>query len=150
MEKEAVKKKNEEIRTKYLDVLVDMVDVNIPEMILEDEMQRMIGEFEQQLSMSGMQMDEYLQKMGKTLDDLKKEWAPQAKKRVVSALILEHIADEEGVEISSKEIEEEMNKTLSMYKGVEDMEKNINMEQLYDYTKGVMRNNQVFEMLEKL
>ncbi|MEN8252070.1 MAG: trigger factor [Patescibacteria group bacterium] len=150
MEKEAVKKTDEEKRTKYLDTIVEMVDIPVPQMILDDELQRMMGEFEQQLSMSGMKMEDYLAKIGKTEDEIKTEWAPQAKKRVLSALVLEQIADDEEIDVDSNEIQEEMNKTLAMYKGMEDMEKNIDMGQLYEYTKGVMRNNKVFEILEKL
>ena len=150
MEQEKSKKAVEQRRTKYLDALVDMIDVDLPQILLDDEMQRMIGEFEQQLSMSGMSFDDYLQKIGKTLDDLKKEWAPQAKKRVLSALVLEQLAEDQEVNVDEKEIEEEMNKTLAMYKGVKDLEKNIDMAQLYEYTKGVLRNNKVFDMLEKI
>ncbi|PID51946.1 MAG: trigger factor [Candidatus Moraniibacteriota bacterium] len=150
MEKEQKKKYNEEKRTKYLDAFTEMIDVNVPHAVLHDELHRMVGEFEQQLSMSGMQFDEYLIKINKTREEIEKEWEPQAKKRVLSALILEQIANEEEINIDSKDIEEEMNKTLAMYKGVKDMEKNIDMGQLYEYTKGVMRNDKVFEMLEKL
>ncbi|MEA3322823.1 MAG: trigger factor [Patescibacteria group bacterium] len=150
MTKERAKKVEEEVRTKYLDTLVQMIEIDLPQAILDDEMQRMVGEFEQQLGQSGMNFEQYLEKIGKKREDLEKEWAPQAKKRVVSALVLEQIADEEEINIDSKDIEQEMNKTLAMYKGVEDMEKNIDMEQLYEYTKGVMRNNAVFDILEKL
>ena len=150
MEKEQDKKDAEEKRTKYLDTLTGMLDVDVPHAILHEELHRMMGEFEQQLSMSGMQLDDYLAKISKTREDLEKEWEPQAKKRVLSALILEQIAEDEEINIDSKEIEEEMNKTLAMYKGVQDMEKNIDMGQLYEYTKGVMRNDRVFEMIEKL
>ncbi len=150
MEKENIKKTDEERRTRYLDALAEMVDIKIPQMILDDEIQRMMGEFEQQLSQSGMKLADYLEKIGKTNDDLKTEWAPQAKKRVVSALVLEQLAEDEDIDVINEEIEEEMNKTLQMYKGMDDMEKNIDMGQLYEYTKGVMRNNKVFEMLEKL
>ncbi len=150
MKKEAIKKNDEERRTKYLDALASLIEIELPQMILDDEMQRMVGEFEQQLSMSGMKLDEYLKKIGKKREELEEEWKPQAKKRVISALVLEKLADNEEIDVDSKEIEEEMNKTLAMYKGVEDIEKNIDMRQLYDYTRGVMRNNKVFEMLEKL
>lgn len=150
MTKERAKKGEEEVRTKYLDTLAQMIEIDLPQAILDDEMQRMVGEFEQQLAQSGMNFDQYLEKIGKKREDLEKEWAPQAQKRVVSALVLEQIADEEEINIDGKEIEQEMNKTLAMYKGVEDMEKNIDMGQLYEYTKGVMRNNAVFDILEKL
>ncbi len=150
MEKEQKKTAQEQLHTQYLDTLVELLDVDVPHVVLHEELHRMVGEFEQQLSMSGMQFDDYLAKIEKTRDDLEKEWEPQAKKRVLSALVLEQIAFDEEIVIDSKEVEEEMNKTLAMYKGVKDMEKNIDMGQLYEYTKGVMRNNKVFDMLEKL
>ncbi len=150
MKKEAVKKNTEKKRTEYLDELVGLVEIDLPQTILDDEMQRMVGEFEQQLSMSGMKFEEYLEKIGKKREELEEEWKPQAKKRVMSALVLEQLAENEEIAVDSKEIEEEMNKTLQMYKGVKDVEKNINMEQLYEYTKGVLKNNKVFDVLEKI
>lgn len=150
MEKEQEKKGMEEKRTKYLDALTEMVEVEVPHTVLQEELHRMVGEFEQQLAMSGMQFDDYLERIGKKREEIEKEWEPQAKKRVMSALILEQLAEDQEINIDNKKIEEEMNKTLAMYKGVEDMEKNIDMGQLYEYTKGVMQNDAVFEMLEKI
>ncbi len=151
MEKDLEKKSFEERRSQYLDALADMmVDVVLPQVIIEDELSRMVGEFEQQLSMSGMKMDDYLQKLGKKQEDLTKEWTPQAKKRVLSALVLEQLAEDEEVIVDSSDIEVELNKTLAMYKGVKDIEKNIDMGQLYEYAKGMLRNNKVFDILEKL
>jgi trigger factor len=150
MEKEKEKKLQEEKRAKYLDALADTIDVVLPEMIIHEELHRMLGEFEQQLSMSGMQLDMYLEKIGKTKDDIEKEWEPQAKKRVLGALVLEQLAEDEEINVESKEIEEEMNKTLAMYKGVQDLGKNLDMRQLYEYTRGMMRNEKVFDLLEKI
>ncbi len=150
MEKEQEKKDKETKHTRYLDALTEMLDVDVPHAVIHEELHRMVGEFEQQLSMSGMKFDDYLAKMNKTREDIEKEWESQAKKRVLSALILEQIAEDEEIVIDSKEIEEEMNKTLAMYKGVQDIEKNIDMGQLYEYTKGVMRNDRVFDMMEKM
>ena len=150
MEKDLEKKSLEERRSQYLDALADMIDVVLPEVIVEDELSRMVGEFEQQLSMSGMKMDDYLQKLGKKQEELSTEWTPQAKKRVLSALVLEQLAEDEEVVVDSTDIEVELNKTLAMYKGVKDIEKNIDMGQLYEYAKGMLRNNKVFDILEKL
>lgn len=150
MEKEQEKKNVEEKRAKYLDALADMLDVVLPEVVVQDELSRMIGEFEQQISMSGLTIDAYLEKIGKKKDEMMQEWTPQARKRVISALVLEQLADDEQVSVDNTEIEAEINKTLAMYKGVKDIEKNIDMRQLYEYAKGMLRNNKVFEILEKL
>jgi hypothetical protein len=47
-------------------------------------------------------------------------------------------------------VEAEMNKTMAYYKNVKDMEKNIDMERLYNYSKNVLESEKTFEMLESL
>ena len=150
MEKEHEKKVVEERRAKQLDALADLLDVSLPQPVVDDELTRMVGEFEQQISMSGLTIETYLEKIGKTRDELTTEWTPQARKRVISALVLEQLAEDEDVKVDNVEVEAELNRTLAMYKGMKDLEKNIDMRQLYEYAKGMLRNNKVFEILEKL
>ncbi|HHE46058.1 MAG TPA: hypothetical protein ENL05_01795, partial [Candidatus Moranbacteria bacterium] len=95
-------------------------------------------------------LDQYLAKLKKKREDLQKDWEPQAKKRVLSALILEKLAKIEGISASSEEIEAEANKTLQYYKSVKDVKKNIDMKGLYNYSKVMLENEKVFEKLEKL
>jgi hypothetical protein len=54
------------------------------------------------------------------------------------------------LEVTAEETEAEMNKTMQYYKNVKDMEKNIDMERLYAYSKGILETEKVFEFLEKL
>jgi FKBP-type peptidyl-prolyl cis-trans isomerase (trigger factor) len=69
---------------------------------------------------------------------------------VISAMAIQEIAKMEEIKAESAEVEAEMNKTLQYYKGVKDMEKNIDMERLYNYSKNMLENEKVFEFLEKL
>lgn len=126
------------------------METDLPAVLVEREAKQMMLEFEQQIQSMGMALDDYLAKIKKEKSELAKDWQPQAEKRVKSALGLKEIAKMEEIKADSKEIEAEMNKTLQYYKGVKDMEKNIDMERLYEYTKGVVENEKVFEFLEKL
>jgi FKBP-type peptidyl-prolyl cis-trans isomerase (trigger factor) len=110
----------------------------------------MMNEFEYQLQATGMNLDQYLLQLKKKREDLIKDWEPQAKKRVLSALVLEKIAQMQKIEAQSKEIEAEMNKTMQYYKKVKDVEKNIDMKRLYNYSKVLLENEKVFDYLEKL
>ena len=56
----------------------------------------------------------------------------------------------ENISPESAEIEEEMNKTLAYFKGQGDMGKNVDMEKLYNYMKGILTNEKVFKLLESL
>ena len=98
----------------------------------------------------GLSFDQYLSQIKKTAEELKKEMAPSAEKRVRIALVLKAIAKKEDVNVSENEIEERMNETLKHYPADGGAKKDIDPEQLKDYTKGVIRNEKVFQLLEKI
>jgi len=143
-------KLKEERRTKFIEEIIKNSNTDLPDIIIEEELEKMIQEFEYQISSMGMTIDQYLKNIKKEKEDLKKDWKPQAEKRVVSALALQQIVKDENIKVDSKEIEAEINKTVQYYKNVKDIEKNLDMERLYNYSKGVLENEKVFEMLEKL
>lgn len=150
IEHEKEHKLAEDKRGRYVEKIVENSKVDLPDVLVHEELHTMIHEFERQLAPMGMDLEKYLEKLSKKRDDLEKDWEPQAKKRVTSAMALKEIARLEGIKVEAKEVEAEMNKTLAYYKKVKDAEKNIDMERLYNYSKGVLENEKVFEMLEKL
>lgn len=143
-------KNQEDMRNEFLEELLKLVEVDLPEILVHEELHKMIHEFEGQVQSMGMTSEDYLQKMGKTVDDLEKEWEPQAEKRVKIFLILDEIAKQAEVQVANEKIEEEMNKTLNYYKQVKDGEKNIDMARLYNYVKETLTHQEVFNVLEKL
>jgi len=142
----------EKKRAEFIDVLISATVVELPEILVHEELHKMLNEFEMQLEGMGMGMtlESYLGQMKKTKDDIEKEWEPQAEKRVKAALALEEVAKEQEIEIPSEEIEAEMNKLMAQYKDIKDVEKNIDLGRLYNYIKGTKQNEKVFEILEKL
>lgn len=140
----------DEKRARYVEEIIKKSKVDLPEILVHEEVHNMLHEFEHQLTPMGMNIDQYLEKLKKERKDLEKDWEPQAEKRVTSALALKEIAKMENLEAEAQEVEAEMNKTLAYYKNVKDIEKNIDMERLYNYSKGVIENEKVFEMLEKI
>lgn len=148
--KEKETQKKEENRSEIVEFLIGEMKVELPEILIHEELHRMIGEFEAQLSGMGMNIESYLEKMSKSREELEKEWEGQAQKRIKSALVLEEVAKQKEIEIASEKIEEEMNKLLAQYKGVKDLEKNMDMGRVYNYVKGMLTNEEVFQILEKL
>lgn len=148
--KEKETQKKEENRSEIVEFLIGEMKVELPEILIHEELHRMIGEFEAQLSGMGMNIESYLEKINKSRENLEKEWEGQAQKRIKSALVLEEVAKQKEIEIASEKIEEEMNKLLAQYKGVKDLEKNMDMGRVYNYVKGMLTNEEVFGVLEKL
>ncbi len=150
MEMEKEKKNQEKWRTEAIEEIVKGSQMEIPDILLEGEMDKMMAEFEQNIAQMGMAMEVYLTNLKKSKVDLRKDWQEPAEKRVKAALVLREIAETENIKVESKEIEEEMNKVIAYYKNMGSLEKNIDMERLYNYTKGVLLNEKVFQLLESL
>ncbi len=140
----------EQHRTAILDALVETAKIEYPKILVDQELLRMTHDFERQLQSMGFALPTYLEQMKKTKEELEAEWLPQAKKRLAANLIVEFLGVDQDIKVDSKEIEEEMNKTLQYYKQIKDAEKNIDMERLYRAVEGQLRNEKVMNFLEKL
>lgn len=150
MEDEKKNELKEKRRAEIIDALIEQTEVELPHVLIHEELHKMIGEFEMQLQGMGITFDQYLMQIGKSIDELEKEWEPQAIKRIKAALALEEVAKDREIEVPSEEVEAEMNKTMAQYKDVKDIEKNIDLARLYNYVKGMMQNEKVLEMLERI
>jgi len=148
--KEKEEQFKEKKRAEYIEKLVESTKAELPEVLVHEELHRMIGEFEMQLSGMGITFDKYLEQIKKSQDDVEKEWQPQAEKRILAALALEKVAKEKEIEVPAEKIEAEINRTMAQYKNVKDVEKNIDLAKLYNYVKGNLQNEEVLEMMEKM
>ena len=84
--------------------------VDIPEILIQDELNRMLVSLQRSVTDRGLLLDEYLRSQGKTADQLKNEWRPQAEKNVRMELGLSEVARMEGVNISDDELQLEIDK----------------------------------------
>src|SRR5699024_7208593 len=120
--------------------------VDIPEIMVENELDQMIREFEQNLQMQGMTMDMYAQFTGQDENTLKEEMKEDAEKRIKSSLTLETIAVTENIEPTDEDVDEELEKMSSMY----GIEKDRIVQMLggsTDTIKGDLKNNKAVDFL---
>ena len=92
------------------DTVVAGADGVIPQVLYDRRIDQRIREFENQLQQQygDLKLNEYLQLTGMTVEQLRDEYEPQAKKEVMLRLALEKIADEEDIQISDEELEESL------------------------------------------
>lgn len=84
--------------------------VEIPDILIQDELNRMLVSLQRSVTERGLLLDEYLRSQNKTVDQIKNEWRPQAEKNVRMELGLSEIARLEGVNITEEELQEEIDK----------------------------------------
>ena len=142
-------KEKQRIKIELIEKVAQDSKIQIPDVLVEQELERMLNEFKASITSMGLKFEDYLKQLKKTIEELKKDWQKQAEKRVEIALCLQAIADQENIQVSDEEVKEKINQDLKHYPNVEEVKKNIDLDKLKDYTKAILRNEKVFELLEK-
>ena len=100
------------------DLLAQIVancEMEIPEAMLETQIDRMVDEFRQRISYQGLTFEQYLQYSGQNMDALRESLRPDAEKRIQGSLVLEAIADAEGIEVTDEDLQKELERMAAMY-----------------------------------
>lgn len=87
-----------------------ITSVELPEVLISDELNRMLVSLQRRVADMGLLLEDYLKSQNKTLEQLKNEWKPQAEKNVRMELGLAEIARAENVTISDQELQAEIDK----------------------------------------
>ena len=120
-------------------------EIDIPSGMIETELDNMVKDVETRLSYQGMNMEMYLQMIGKTMEDFRKEGEEQAKEAVKTKLVLEQIIKTEKLEADKKQVEEKLEEMAKMYgKEKEELEKN---ENFMDYLKKQLAQEKAIELI---
>ncbi len=148
LEAEEKNEKKQKHREALAEILAQNVEGDIPEQLVDNELARMEEQFTQQLAQSGAKLDDVLKQIGKTKEELLKEWRPQAQKRAKIGLALDYIAETENIAPDKKKVEEEMQKMLALYGGDEEAKKKVDLAHLHNYAKAMLQQEAVFDYLE--
>ena len=143
-------KAKEKLRGELIDQVVEKTTVEIPETLVESELTNMVNEFKSNITQTGIEFEEYLKNVNTNLEKLKTEWQPMAEKRTKTGLIMREISVQEEIKIGDEEIEKRVNETLKFYPNEEELRKNMDLEKFKDHMAGVIMNEKVFEILEKV
>ena len=143
-------KAKEKLRGELIDQVVEKTTVEIPETLVESELTNMVNEFKNNITQTGIEFEEYLKNVNTNLEKLKTEWQPMAEKRTKTGLIMREISVQEEIKIGDEEIEKRVNETLKFYPNEEELRKNMDLEKFKDHMAGVIMNEKVFEILEKV
>ncbi|MEI7462950.1 MAG: hypothetical protein WCK03_00975, partial [Candidatus Taylorbacteria bacterium] len=133
---------HEKLRIKIADSLESEVKVELPNILIETELDRTQVQFEQDIERMSVKMDDYLKHAKKSLEEIRKEWKPHAEKKAKLQLILNAIAAKENIKPDEKEIENEVNHIIEHYKDAD-------RERASVYAETVLTNEKVFQWLEK-
>jgi len=158
---------SQRLRNEILEKISQATDCEIPEILVKQEQNQMMlnlkrsivhnasisrdnnkGSFGGPTKSEDALFAEYLKKVRKTEKELLDSFRSQARKNIKNFLVLREIGKEEHITISESEVQEEANKLLKRYSTAQEAQKDLDPEQLKNYTKEVIRNNKIFQLLE--
>jgi trigger factor len=120
LKKQLLSRKEKESISVREGLIVDKVgenaEVEIPEAMVQSEVQNMVRDFDNRIHSQGMNLEMFLNFSGQTIEDLQGQMQGDAQKRVRNNLVLEQIAKVEGIEATQEEINKEVADMAEAYK----------------------------------
>ena len=145
LEEENKNKAKYETEDAAIKAVSDATEVEIPSGMIETEIDNMVRDIETRLSYQGMKLDQYLEMMGKSMEDFRKEYEEQAKTSVKTRLTLEAIEKAEKIQPSDEEVDKKLKEMAAMYGKKED-ELALN-EQFMNYIKDSLKGEAVIKFI---
>lgn len=151
--REGIKKEKEakEIQRKRAEILEKIsseAKIALPESLVSLEAENMINDLKERVRENlKIPFEEYLSQIKKTEKDLKKSFFEKAKEKVKNFLILREIGKRENIEVKDEEVESAINDFLANFPDTKKA-KELDINRLKDYYKGVLYNEKIFKKLE--
>ena len=141
MKKEKEIRAQEKRRVVIGNKIVEEAKFSIPKVFVESELDKMLSQFRGDIEKMGVGFDDYLTKIKKTKDDLRKEWKADAEKRARLQLILNSISQKEVISADKELVDSEVSHLMEHYKEADP-------EGVRIYVQTMLTNEKVFKFLE--
>ena len=105
-----------ENENRVVDKVVENASMEIPDRMLDGQIDNMVQEMARNMESQGLSMDLYLKYTGMTMDQIREQMRPQAEKRIKTRLTLEAVVKAENIQTSDERLDEEIQKLADNYK----------------------------------
>lgn len=150
LEKQLKDQEKIETENKIVEKVVEMSSFEVPEGMIQSQIDNEIMDFEYRVGMQGFNMERYLELTGMSVEELRNNFRSVAERRVRADLVLEAIAKAEGVEVTEEDIDKELEKLAEQYKQ-ENTEKFVKDMKKGDlgFLKAGISNSKVLDLLNE-
>ncbi|MBP9479389.1 MAG: trigger factor [Sebaldella sp.] len=111
---EAGKAENE-FRNKIIETVVANAELEIPEVLIEREIDQRLRQFDSQLKMQGMDLNKYIEMTGQSIESMRDPLKVDAEKAVKADLVISEITKKEGISVEAEEVEKKIEEVAAMY-----------------------------------
>ena len=147
LEKQAKDKGRDETENSILSEICKNTECEIPQAMIESEVDRMVQDFSYRLMYQGLKLEDYVKYMGQTMEQFRAQFAEQASSRVLSQLVIEKIIKDENITASQEEIDEKIaSQAAEVEKSAEEYKKNMDPRQV-EYISNDIVITKLFDFL---
>jgi trigger factor len=132
---------------RIIDYAVANATVELPQVLVDQEVEVMHDEFKGSLVRQGITEEAYLKAIEKTTDDLHADFRPNAEKRAKTLLVLSKVADQEGVEIADADVDAEVARGLERYAGDARLASYFESDRGRSFIRSTLRRSRVVERI---
>ncbi|MDY3930029.1 MAG: trigger factor [Clostridia bacterium] len=115
LEEKAESKTKQETENAVIEKVCENAEVDIPEAMIQAQIDRIINDFAQRLQYQGMNLDMYLQYTGGTMEAMRESFKEQAEKQCRVSLVIEAVTDKEGITANNEELDEKIAEMAKIY-----------------------------------
>lgn len=146
---EKTEAEKQRVRGEILEKIAEKAKFEMPEAMVEYEQERLLEDLKNRITSSvKITFEEYLASIKKTEAEIKETYKKEAEKRLKGFLVLRQLGKLENIEVSDEEVEIEVTKSIKNYS--KEQLAQIDINELKEYTKGVVHNEKIFQILENL
>jgi trigger factor len=147
LERNALDKARHTFSDQVIEYAVANSTIDLPDILVEQEVEVMHDEFRGTLARQGISEDAYTKVSGKSHEDLHNDFRPDAEKRVRVLLVLSKIAEAENLTVPDADVEEEIARGRERYAGDQKLLKYFDSERGRNYIRSTLRRSRVVERL---
>ena len=136
-----------EIEEEAIKTVCDNTKIDIPNGMVELEIDNMMKDMETRLSYQGLNLNQYMQMLGKTEADVRGEFKEQAERQIKSRLVLEAVVNAEKLEAEESEVTDKVKEMASQYGRKE--EELLENEQLKEYIAENLKTEKAIDFIVK-
>ena len=115
LEEKAAQKAKTETENAILEKVVEGIKVDVPDAMVEANIDNFVNDMAQRLQYQGMNLDTYLQYTGQTMEQMREQFKDRANKQILTSLAVEAIAKKEGIEATEEEVEAQIAEMAKQY-----------------------------------
>ena len=148
LQEQADRRSNDATENSILDAIAANTEVEIPQAMIEKEIDNLVQRFEYQLMYQGLKLQDYLDFLKTTMADFRKNYVAQAERNVKSQLIISHLIDVEKIEATEEEVDAKVAaQAAEVEKTAEEYKKNMDPRQ-FDYIRNDIIITKLFAFLK--